>query len=320
MFLWKKKKENTPPANRLASLAQSTQQPQLVCTWSAHAPQSWQSPSPLPRHNHTLTMTTTAPGEIILFGGYPHGLASNDLYVISTRDFSATLLQTSGEVPTPRYAHVATLTSTSLLICGGMGYNYDDVLNYDSLYLLNLGTSDFLMSSLTQVDHSFALQYRESGPALWSMVLDHPLVASKPQPWSVPSSSSPVVKLGGRSSMTCGHSIWTVVRFACCCSKLFWPDFPAVKSQPFWESYEPTPGNEKPPSRSHHVSVAIENHIIMFVPLSSLHSSLVIILCRFGGWSGKYHLNDTWSFDTSTRKWTELQCVEAQLRKKVVGS
>ena len=46
----------------------------------------------------------------------------------------------------------------------------------------------------------------------------------------------------------------------------------------------------------------------MFVPLSSLHSSLVIILCRFGGWGGQDSLNDTWSFDTSTRKWTELQC------------
>jgi len=46
----------------------------------------------------------------------------------------------------------------------------------------------------------------------------------------------------------------------------------------------------------------------MFVPLSSLHSSLVIIHCRFGGWGGRDYLNDTWSFDTSTRKWTELQC------------
>ena len=46
----------------------------------------------------------------------------------------------------------------------------------------------------------------------------------------------------------------------------------------------------------------------MFVPLSSLYSSLVIILNRFGGWSGEDYLNDTWSFDTSTRKWTELQC------------
>ena len=152
MFPWKKKKENTPPANRLASLAQSTQRPQLVCTWSAHAPQSGPSPSPLPRNRHTLTATTTAPRELFLFGGRIRDCTSNDLYVISTRDFSATLLQTSGEVHTPRYAHVAALTSSSLLICGGMGANWLDVLNYDPLYLLNLGTSDYLMSSLTPVD------------------------------------------------------------------------------------------------------------------------------------------------------------------------
>jgi len=47
----------------------------------------------------------------------------------------------------------------------------------------------------------------------------------------------------------------------------------------------------------------------MFVLLSSSHSSLVIILCRFGGYGyGGQYLNDTWSFDTSTRKWTKLQC------------
>ena len=209
MFPLKEKEENTPPANRLASLAQSTQQAQPVCTWSAHAPQCGQSPSPLqvPRYSHTLTATATAPGEIFLFGGYAHGCASNDLYVISTRDFSTTLLKTSGEVPTPRYGHCAVLTSTTLLICGGRRDYYRDVLNRDSLYLLNLGTSDFSMSSLTSVDHSFALQYRESGPALWSMAPDRAFVTAKPQPWSVPSSSSSVVILAGRSSMICGHSI-----------------------------------------------------------------------------------------------------------------
>ena len=31
--------------------------------------------------------------------------------------------------------------------------------------------------------------------------------------------------------------------------------------------------------------------------------------CRFGGFSGRHdYYNDTWSFDISTRKWTELQC------------
>jgi Kelch motif len=34
-----------------------------------------------------------------------------------------------------------------------------------------------------------------------------------------------------------------------------------------------------------------------------------MILCRFGGHDERsYHFNDTWSFDISTRKWTELQC------------
>ena len=159
----KKLRSNTSPTNILTS--QSTQQPQPVCTWSAHAPQSGQSPSPFPRNRFTLTTTTTASSELFLFGGLVRGRASSDIYVISTRDFSTTLLQTSGEVPAPRYAHIDALTSTTLLVCGGVGQYYNS-LDYNSPYLLNLGTSDLLMSSLTPVDHSFALQFRESGPAL----------------------------------------------------------------------------------------------------------------------------------------------------------
>jgi hypothetical protein len=30
--------------------------------------------------------------------------------------------------------------------------------------------------------------------------------------------------------------------------------------------------------------------------------------CRFGGADSRYHYNDTWLFESSTRKWTELQC------------
>jgi hypothetical protein len=45
----------------------------------------------------------------------------------------------------------------------------------------------------------------------------------------------------------------------------------------------------------------------MFVQSRSL-STLVIIFCRFGGADNPHYYNDTWSFDISTRKWTELQC------------
>jgi hypothetical protein len=32
------------------------------------------------------------------------------------------------------------------------------------------------------------------------------------------------------------------------------------------------------------------------------------MFCRFGGGDGSHVFNDTWSFNISTRKWTELKC------------
>ena len=115
--------------------------------------------------------------------------------MISTRDFTATLLQTTGEVPTPRQGHRAALIGTTLLIYGGTNTASFDLnrLSSDSLCLLNLGTLDVSMSSPTPADLSFALQNPESGPALWSMVLGPIFVCVTPQLWSVPSSSSSVV-------------------------------------------------------------------------------------------------------------------------------
>ena len=127
--------------------SQENQQPQFVCPWFAHAPTSGlfgRSQSPFLRHFHTLSASATA-SELFLFGGHVHNssLRSNDLYVISTRDFSTKRLQTSGNVPSPRYGHRAVLTSTTLLIWGGMTFQYaryqrDD----DSFYLFDLGASD----------------------------------------------------------------------------------------------------------------------------------------------------------------------------------
>ena len=55
------------------------------------------------------------------------------------------------------------------------------------------------------------------------------------------------------------------------------------------------------------MSVTTEDRIIMSVSFTfALY--LVIILYRFGGNGGPHDYNDTWSFDISTRKWTELQC------------
>ena len=167
VFSRKKLPLKTPPANGLAS--QSAQQPWPVCTWSTHAPKCGPSPLPFPRSSYTLSATAPDASKLFLFGGFighVRRCTSSDLYVISTKDFSTTLLETSGEVPTPRAAHGTALIGTTLLICGGTAdFGDQNVLNHDTLYLLNLGTSDFLMLILTPADHSVALQYHESGPA-----------------------------------------------------------------------------------------------------------------------------------------------------------
>src|SRR6266446_424219 len=140
---------NSAPAIGLASHSQP------VNPWSAHVPPLGHSPSPFPRSGHTLSTTATAAGELFLFGGYAHGSLHNDLYVFSTRDFSITLLPTSGETPSPRGAHGAALTSTHLLVWGGWtdsstkNHDFDDLL-----YLLNLGMSHLLMSTPAPADQS----------------------------------------------------------------------------------------------------------------------------------------------------------------------
>jgi hypothetical protein len=124
------------------------QQLQPVCPWSAHAPPFGGSPSPFLRNALALSTSATAAGELFLFGGYVQKSRSpsNDLYVFSTRDYSTTLLQTSGDIPSPRFAHRAVLTSTTLLIWGGTtdfsDQNAENQSDDDSFYLLNLGTSD----------------------------------------------------------------------------------------------------------------------------------------------------------------------------------
>jgi len=96
---------------------------------------------------------------LFLFGGLVHESARNDLYVFSTRDLSATLLQTSGEVPTPRVGHAGALVSSVLLIWGGdTNTGGQDMLNEpqdDSLYLLNLGASDHWMPKQAGANYTF---------------------------------------------------------------------------------------------------------------------------------------------------------------------
>jgi hypothetical protein len=168
MFFLRRKKissSNLPPADgvveqstqQLPSPSESHQQSHDLYPWSAHhvnllspnllsksAPPSGPSPSPFPRYGPALPATATAAGELFLFGGLVAQSGSNDLYVFSTGDISATLLQTSGDVPSPRVGHASVLANDVLLIWGGdANLGSQEAPNKpqdDSLYLLNLGT------------------------------------------------------------------------------------------------------------------------------------------------------------------------------------
>ena len=137
-------------------LPSQPQQSQPIYPWSAHAPPSQSSLSPLPRDCHTLSTTVTVAGELFLFGGYAQSsdTASNGLYTFSTRDFSITLLKTSGQAPSPRYAHGAVFSSTTLLIWGGVTNHSKKRCDDDSLYVLNLGMSNILMLRPFTADES----------------------------------------------------------------------------------------------------------------------------------------------------------------------
>ncbi|KAI0283607.1 hypothetical protein BGY98DRAFT_1093710 [Russula aff. rugulosa BPL654] len=263
----RKKKHSLPPStspvptNELALLAssQENQQPQPVCPWFAHSPTFGpfgRSQSPFLRHFHTLSTSTTA-GELFLFGGYVHSsrLRSDDLYVISTRDFSTKRLQTSGDDPSPRYGHRAVLTSTTLLIWGGMTFQYGQYQSDDdSFYMFDLASREWTRIVV-------------NGPGPGSRYYHTmTLVGSK------------LFVFGGKSANRCFNDVWAL-------------DLDCLKSNPFWESYEPAPGSEKPLPRARHVSVTTGDRIIIF-----------------GGCGGPHIFNDTWSFNISTRKWTEFQC------------
>jgi len=78
---------------------------------------------------------------------------------------------------------------------------------------------------------------------------------------------------GGQNGRILFNDIWASSDLNCCTFAHHFPepfqlDLSTVKSNPFWELYEPAPGNEKPHPRAGHVSVTAGNHIIMFVPFS----------------------------------------------------
>lgn len=151
-----------PPASEqqgMASVSQQGSSRPPTWPWSARrlafpppetlpkpgvAPPTAPSPSPFPRYGHAMPTTATTNGELYLFGGLVRETVRNDLYQFNTRDLAARLIQTGGEIPSPRVGHASAVVSSVLIVWGGdtktdsksKATDQQD----DGLYLLNLGT------------------------------------------------------------------------------------------------------------------------------------------------------------------------------------
>ncbi|KAF9076091.1 hypothetical protein BDP27DRAFT_1284823 [Rhodocollybia butyracea] len=232
--------------------------PPVVLNKPGVVPPTNPSPPPFPRYGHALPATATSAGELYLFGGLVREAARNDLYLVHARELSATLIQTGGEIPSPRVGHASAIVSNVLIVWGGdtktdpkMRQDKQD----DGLYLLNLVSREW-----TRVTVNGPSPVGRYGHAV---TMAH---------------TSKFIIFGGQVDGEFLNDIWSF-------------DLNSLRARPAWELIEPT-SPERPAQRTGHVCVN--------------HGERILI---FGGTDGQYHYNDTWSFDLTTRKWSELTCI-----------
>lgn len=232
--------------------------PPLIIPKPGVAASNSPSPSPFPRYGHALPATATSSGELYLFGGLVRETARNDLYLFSTRDLSATLVQTGGEMPSPRVGHASAIVSSVLIIWGGDTKtdpsSDQSEKQDDGLYLLNLVSRE------------------------WTRVAMHGPAPAGRYGHAVTMVGTKFFVFGGQVDGEFLNDLWSF-------------DLNTLRTTTAWELCQPV-GAARPAQRTGHACVTYQDRIIVF-----------------GGTDGQYHYNDTWSYDTNTRTWSELQCI-----------
>ncbi|KAF8973589.1 hypothetical protein BDZ97DRAFT_379394 [Flammula alnicola] len=194
------------------------------------APPTSPSPSPFPRYGHALPATATPNGDLYLFGGLVRESARNDVYLFSTRDNSATLLQTMGQVPSPRMGHACALVGNVLIVWGGDTNTDPNSKPTDrqdnALYLLNLMSREW-----NQLDVSGPAPVGRYGHAVT-------MVGSK------------FFMFGGQVDEEFLNDLWAF-------------DLNSLKTRSAWEHWEPG-SPDRPAPRTGHVCITHEDQIIVF--------------------------------------------------------
>ncbi|KAJ4484910.1 hypothetical protein C8J55DRAFT_452826 [Lentinula edodes] len=205
--------------------------PPVVLNKPGVVPPTNPSPPPFPRYGHALPATATSAGELYLFGGLVRETARNDLYLVHARELSATLLQTGGEVPSPRVGHASAIVSNVLIVWGGDTKTDPKVRQSDKqddgLYLLNLVSREW-----TRVTVSGPSPVGRYGHAV---TMAH---------------TSKFIIFGGQVDGEFLNDLWSF-------------DLNSLRTRPTWELIEPT-SPERPAHRTGHVCINHGDRILIF--------------------------------------------------------
>ncbi|KAJ3750623.1 hypothetical protein DFH05DRAFT_1518765 [Lentinula detonsa] len=205
--------------------------PPVVLNKPGVVPPTNPSPPPFPRYGHALPATATSTGELYLFGGLVRETARNDLYLVHARELSATLLQTGGEVPSPRVGHASAIVSNVLIVWGGDTKTDPKVRQSDKqddgLYLLNLVSREW-----TRVTVNGPGPVGRYGHAV---TMAH---------------TSKFIVFGGQVDGEFLNDLWSF-------------DLNSLRTRPAWELIEPT-SPERPAQRTGHVCLNYGDRILIF--------------------------------------------------------
>ncbi|KAJ4485930.1 hypothetical protein J3R30DRAFT_3282095 [Lentinula aciculospora] len=205
--------------------------PPVVLNKPGVVPPTNPSPLPFPRYGHALPATATNSGELYLFGGLVRETARNDLYLVHARELSATLLQTGGEVPSPRVGHASAIVSNVLIVWGGDTKTDPKVRQSDKqddgLYLLNLVSREW--TRVTVSGPSPAGRYGHA------VTMAH---------------TSKFIVFGGQVDGEFLNDLWSF-------------DLNSLRTRPTWELIEPT-SPERPAHRTGHVCINYGDRILIF--------------------------------------------------------
>ncbi|KAH9893954.1 hypothetical protein C8Q73DRAFT_497053 [Cubamyces lactineus] len=194
------------------------------------APPTTLSPSPFPRYGHALPANANASGELFLFGGLAQGTLRNDLYVISLEGLSATLLQTNGDIPSPRAGHASALVARVLIVWGGETRTRESRhggKQDDDLYMLNLISRE------------------------WTCVAVYGLSPVGRHGHTLTVVGTKICMFGGQVDGVFFNDLWSF-------------DLHSLRKRPAWKLVEPAERPLRPSKRTSHICMPYEEKIILF--------------------------------------------------------